>query len=191
MIMPIRYYGDPVLRRPARPVTDFDAALARLAEDMIETMRDANGVGLAAPQVGVSSRMFVAAEYETGEDDEPRLVAEHVLVNPEILELDGSQVVQEGCLSVPGLYLDELERAQSVRFRYQDLRGEWAERTAHGHFAQVIQHENDHLDGIMYFDRLPPAQRRAFMERHRAELAELQREAKAFLRGLREAGQLR
>jgi peptide deformylase len=191
LLRPIRYFGDPVLRRPALAVARFDEELARLAADMVETMHGDNGVGLAAPQVGVPLRLFVASEYRFGldEDDQPvsEHVADHVMVNPEIVERRGSQFVQEGCLSIPGIYVDELERDQSVRVRYQDLSGASHELRAEGHFAQVIQHEYDHLEGVLFFDRLPERQRKEFLEEHRAELAQLQRQAKALLKELRAA----
>lgn len=207
MIHPIRYFGDPVLRRRARPVTRFDDALARLADDMIETMYDANGVGLAAPQIGVPRRLFVALELapededdadgETAEEDVPEdetpeqmrrrlgVVAEHVMVNPEIVRRDGTQYGQDGCLSVPGLYVEALERDLRVQVRYQDVTGARHRLEAEGHFAHVLQHEHDHLEGVLFFDRLPDDERRAFLEEHRAELADIQRQAKALLKELR------
>ncbi|ADI14820.1 peptide deformylase [Truepera radiovictrix] len=205
----IRYFGDPVLRKVARPVTHFDGELETLAKDMIETMFEANGVGLAAPQIGLSKRLFVAlelapraaeeaagqegeAEAEALSPDEKRerwgVVAEHVMVNPEIIARSGTQYGVDGCLSVPGLFIEKMKRDRTVRVRYQDLQGAWHEREAEGHFAHVIQHELDHLDGVLFFDRLPEAERRAFMEAHRRELAELQRQAKAYLKELREKG---
>lgn len=209
MIYPIRYYGDPILRRVARPVTRFDAALEALARDMVETMYDANGIGLAAPQIGIDRRVFVALEMdevdeadehgqeheaEPDEDDSVdakrarwRVRAEHVLVNPEITFRDGVQRGQDGCLSVPGLYVDELKRDLRVRLRYQDVRGERHELTAEGRFAHVLQHEYDHLEGVLFFDRLPEPERRAFLEEHRAALADMQRQAKALLKELRHA----
>ena len=187
MILPIRYYGDPVLRRPAREVKSFDEELATLAADMIETMHDDSGVGLAAPQVGVPLRLFVASEYRQDEEGEAVHVADHVLVNPVIVERGGVQVAQEGCLSIPGLFVDDMERDLQVRVRFQDLQGEHRELVARGHFAQVLQHETDHLDGVLFFDRLPEPRRRAFLEEHRSELAEIQRQAKAFLKELRTA----
>lgn len=188
MIRTIRYYGDPVLRRPARPVTSFDDDLARLASDMIETMHDDEGVGLAGPQVGEPLRIFVASECRRGEEGELEHLADHVLVNPQIVERSGSQVVPEGCLSIPGLFVEELERDLAVRVRYQDVEGQERELEAKGHFAQVLQHEYDHLEGILFFDRLPEGARRAFLETHRAELAQLQRRAKALLKELRSTG---
>ena len=220
MIHPIRLYGDPVLRRSAAAVDRFDDDLARLADDMIETMHDANGVGLAGPQIGVSKRIFVAAELappsprdvrsfdaqaphpDTAEvplegpggehadddgDDGPEVLAVHVMVNPDIVERRGVQIAPDGCLSVPGLWVEEMERDAEVRVRFHDLAGAVHERDVAGHFAHVVQHELDHLDGILYFDRLPGDARRAFLEAHRTELAELQRRAKAHLRALRVA----
>lgn len=185
MILPIRYYGDPVLRQPARTVKNFDGELVGLAQDMIETMHDDNGVGLAAPQVGVPLRMFVASEYRYDEEGEPELQADHVLVNPKIVEREGSQLVQEGCLSIPGIYVDDMERNARVKLRYQDLSGDEREVESRGHFAQILQHETDHLDGILFFDRLPRSQRDAFLDAHRIQLAQIQRRAKALLKELR------
>jgi peptide deformylase len=210
-------YGDPVLRRTAVPVERFDEDLRQLAGDMIETMHDAHGVGLAAPQIGVARRLFVAVELADAEgeedddfsgqaprsgvgdalddaagddaaDDGPEVVAVHVMVNPEILRRAGLQIAPDGCLSVPGLWVEEMERDAEVVVRYQDLDGAEHERLARGHFAHVIQHELDHLDGVLYFDRLDADARRAFLEAHRSELADLQRRAKALLKELRAAG---
>lgn len=224
MIHPIRLYGDPVLRRAAAPVERFDDDLRRLAGDMIETMYDAHGVGLAAPQIGVAKRLFVALELadpdgdedddfggqasrpaagidaganddaqddaddDAEDDDGPEVVAVHVMVNPEIVARAGLQVAPDGCLSVPGLWIEEMERDAEIVVRYQDLDGAAQERHARGHFAHVVQHELDHLDGVLYFDRLDADARRAFLETHRGELADLQRRAKALLRELRAAG---
>lgn len=201
MIYPIRYYGDPVLRRRATPVAEFGPTLDALAADMIETMYAANGIGLAAPQIGLPKRLFVALETRPGDDDDDGseesgleidekrrrwgVVAEHVVINPSIVERSGSQRAQDGCLSLPGLFVDELERDLRVRIRYQDLAGAWHERDAEGHFAHVLQHEYDHLEGVLFFDRLSPAERDAFLGEHRAELADFQREAKRLLRTLK------
>ena len=211
MIHPIRLYGDPVLRKAATEVRTFDANLASLAEDMIETMHDANGVGLAAPQIGLGKRLFVALELapepaeaaddggeagaaveaieggplegEGGDaDDGPEVMATHVMVNPEITARRGRRVAPDGCLSVPGVWVEDMVRDQEVFVRYRDVHGTPHERWVEGHFAHVVQHELDHLDGVLYFDRLPEDARRAFLEAHRAELADLQRRAKAFLK---------
>lgn len=206
MIYPVRYYGDPVLRKTATPVEDFDDDLKQLADDMFETMYDANGVGLAAPQIGLLKRLFVALQIEPVEEDdeaEPEaeadldtlspeekkqrwgVVAEHVMVNPEIVERSGVQHGQDGCLSVPGLFVEAMRRDEWVRVRYQDVRGTTHELSAEGHFAHVIQHELDHLDGILFFDRLSDDDKRVFVETHRSELAAMQREAKALLKELK------
>lgn len=206
MIYPIRYFGDPVLRQSARAVENFDAELAQLADDMIETMYASSGVGLAAPQIGVPVRLFVAvetSETESSDDDadddtppdreltadEKRarwgVVADHVFVNPEIVDRGGTQYGQEGCLSIPGLYVERMKRSERIQIRYRDVQGQSHERAAEGYFARILQHELDHLDGVLFFDRLPDAERAAFMETHRSELAEMQREAKALLKHLK------
>jgi peptide deformylase len=207
VIHPIRYFGDPVLRRVARPVTRFDDALGRLVQDMVQTMYEANGIGLAAPQIGVDRRVFVALETgetdtdeehgqehdaEPEEDDSPEakrerwgVIQEHVLVNPMIVARDGVQYGQDGCLSVPGVYVERLQRDFRVRVRYQDVHGHDLEMEAEGRFAHVLQHEYDHLEGVLFFDRLPDDERRDFLEEHRAELADMQRQAKALIKELR------
>jgi peptide deformylase len=190
LIHPIRYYGDPVLRRVARPVERFDEELNRLISDMIETMHDANGVGLAATQIGVPKQIFVAQEIrsveaEDLEEDQIEVVTEHVVINPSILSQGGSQENPEGCLSVPGIFVEGMHRHASVQLRYQSLDGAWQELSAEGHLAQVIQHEYDHLQGILFFDRLTGDSKRHFMEQYRTELADIQRTAKSFLKQLK------
>ena len=199
MIHPIRLYGDPILRKKASPVASFDAGLKQLSEDMLETMYHYNGIGLAGPQIGVPKRLFMAVEIdktherEKDEDAPPPLtidekrerwgvIAEHFMVNPEILSRSGEQPGVDGCLSLPGLFTEDLQREYDITVRYQDVAGEWHERSATGHFAWVIQHEFDHLEGVFFFDRLPAPAKRAFMDEHRSELATMQREAKAFLK---------
>ena len=191
-LLPIRLYGDPVLRRKARPVQDF-SDLEELAEKMVETMFEYGGVGLAAPQVGLPRRLFVAAEYEreeeeaeASEDERPRSVLRnlYVMVNPRITHREGVQVGTEGCLSIPGVYSDDVPRDLQIRVEYQDVTGAPRTLEAEGYLARVIQHELDHLEGVLFLDRIPDEQRRAFLEEHRAELAEMQRKAKAFLREL-------
>lgn len=195
MIYPIRLYGDPVLRKVARPVTHFGEDLKALAEDMKETMHDANGVGLAAPQIGLSLRIFVAAELARSpqqdapaeaEADEVQIVAEHVMVNPEITLREGVQYGQDGCLSIPGIAVEQLKRDARIQLRYQDLDGTPQALEASGHFAHVIQHEFDHLNGVLFFDHMPEEEKRQFMRTHRRELAEIQRDAKALLKQLKQ-----
>jgi peptide deformylase len=159
-ILPIRQLGDPVLREKARPVDRFDAQLARLAQDMLETMYDAPGVGLAAPQIGVSLRLIV---FDDGSDAGPRTLA-----NPEILDLEGEEVHEEGCLSVRGPYA-ELGRAFTLRARGLSLLGEPVEFAAEGLLARIMQHETDHLDGALFIDRLSDDSRREVMRQLREQ----------------------
>jgi peptide deformylase len=147
----IRVIGDPVLRERAREVTEFDRALRKLAKRMIRTMKDAPGVGLAAPQVGVLQRLLV---YDV--DDDPR-----VLVNPVLSDFaDATEEADEGCLSVPGVTMP-VERALSVRVRGQDEYGEPVDFVAEGFTARVIQHEHDHLEGVLIVDRTSRSARAA------------------------------
>ena len=162
-ILRIRTLGDPVLRQPARPLEDFDRSLRRLVEDMFETMYDAPGVGLAAPQVGISLRFFV---YDDGKTTGRRFLA-----NPEILEREGEQTHDEGCLSIPGPY-HPTTRAMRVRVRGQDLEGRPVEVEGEGLVARILQHETDHLDGVLFIDRLPEEGRRQVMKEYRARLLE-------------------
>jgi peptide deformylase len=140
-----------VLREHARDVTEFDRGLRKLAKRMIRTMHDAPGVGLAAPQVGVLQRMLV---YDV--DDDP-----HVLVNPVLDEFsDDTEEADEGCLSVPGVTMP-VQRPLSVRVRALDEYGEPVDFRAEGFEARVIQHENDHLDGVLIVDRTTRSARAA------------------------------
>jgi len=216
LIYPIRYYGDPILRRRANPVTTFDDRLTRLAADMFETMYAADGIGLAAPQIGVPLRLFVALEvapdHEADETDEDAsdefsgqlgtdstepltpaekrkawgVVREHVVVNPVMVERSGGQLGRDGCLSLPGLVVEDVPRALRVVMEYQDLEGGHHRLSAEGYFAHVLQHEFDHLDGVLFFDHLPAPRRERFMEEHRAQLAQWQRDSKALLKSLGE-----
>jgi peptide deformylase len=161
VILPIRILGDPVLRQPAKPVTEFDRRLRALRDDMIATMYDAPGVGLAGPQVGVSLRLFVFDDGETG----PLFVA-----NPELVDMQGELLEEEGCLSIPGPY-HETPRAARVTCRGRDIDGAPFEMTGEGLLARIFQHETDHLDGMLYIDRLDEEGRRAVMaELRRIEL---------------------
>jgi peptide deformylase len=161
VILPIRTLGDPVLRRSAKPVTEFDRKLRRLCEDMIETMYAAPGVGLAGPQVGVSLRLFVLDDGETG----PLLFA-----NPQLSDGEGEIVDEEGCLSIPGPY-HATTRSEKIRCLGQDVKGEPVEMVGEGLLARIFQHENDHLDGTLYIDRLDDEGRREVLaELRRIEL---------------------
>jgi peptide deformylase len=148
-IQPIRLFGDPVLRTPAQPVTDFDKELRQLVKDLSETMMDAPGAGLAAPQIGVGLRVFTY--YVDGELGH--------LVNPSLDLSDEEQDGEEGCLSFPGLAYDT-KRALRVVAKGFDMHGEPIVIEGSELLARAIQHETDHLDGILFIDRLDKAQRK-------------------------------
>ena len=147
-LLPIRQYPDPVLRRECPPVERFDDELRRLAADMVETMHAAPGIGLAAPQVGVEIRLAVV-DLSAGEEPE----AVHVLANPRIVAVDGSGIELEGCLSIPELS-EKVTRPTRITVEAQDLRGRPLLFEAEEWLARAICHEVDHLDGILFPDRL-------------------------------------
>jgi peptide deformylase len=144
----IRTFGDPVLRDPARPVEEFDEALRRLADDMVTTMHEAPGVGLAAPQVGRSLRLIV---FDVPEDDNGD--GARALANPVLRDDWGEQVGEEGCLSIPGLYYP-VSRAMKVWAEGFDVEGQEVTIEAEELLARVLQHEVDHLNGVLFIDRL-------------------------------------
>ena len=148
----IIYLPDPVLRRKARPVDRFDSSLQTLIDDMIETMREAPGVGLAAPQVGVSDRVIVVEYAEDDEkEDAPKKL--FVVINPEIKEFsDETELGVEGCLSVPG-YQGEVERSLAVTVKGLTRRGQPMKVKAKGWLARIFQHEIDHINGVVFTDR--------------------------------------
>ena len=152
MIRPIVQIPDPVLREVAAPVAAFDEGLRDLARDMLETMYEAPGRGLAAPQVGLPVRLFVMDVAWKDGEPEPM-----VFVNPEVLGTSEDRVTrEEGCLSIPGR-VSRVSRPAEVALRWQDLAGEWQEDTFDGFAATCVQHELDHLDGVLCIDREEPA----------------------------------
>jgi peptide deformylase len=155
-VVPIRKLGDPVLREPAKPVTDFDGELRRLVGDLRETLRDSEGAGLAAPQLGVGLRVFVwSPKLSHGGLDH---LVNPVLDFPDEKEQDGV----EGCLSIPGVYLDTKRRMNVVAKGFT-RRGDPVQVVGDGPLARCIQHEADHLDGVLFIDRLTPAQQEQWM----------------------------
>ena len=156
-ILPIRTLGDPVLREISRPVERFDGWLRQTAEDMVETMHAAPGVGLAANQVGVALRFFV---YDDG-DGHAGFIA-----NPELSELKKEDTIDEGCLSIPGPFYPTA-RALKARVRGQDLEGGPIDIRAEGLLARILQHETDHVNGMLYIDRLDDEGRRDVMRQLR------------------------
>ncbi len=147
----VLHFPDPRLRKKAVPVKNIDQGIKTLANDMLETMYDEGGIGLAATQVNVQKRVVVIDLSE--QHNQPMY-----LINPEILTKDGVEQMQEGCLSVPGYY-DLVERAERVKFRYLDLDGQQQEIETDGLLAVCIQHEIDHLDGKLFIDYLSPLKR--------------------------------
>lgn len=154
---------NPILRRKAKKIHRFDPSIQKLADDMFETMHAARGVGLAAPQIAQSIRIFVA-EFEDHK------VA---MVNPEIVKAEGEVLGIEGCLSIPGYIGENIRRAEKIVVKGQDVRGKAIKVNAEGWFARVLQHEIDHLDGILFLDRLDrPEDLREVPEEDEEELKE-------------------
>lgn len=166
MIREIRLLGDPVLRRSTEPVERFDEELAAFLDDLVETMYRAEGVGLAAPQVGDARRATV---IDVSEERDGSLVLE--LVNPRILRSEGTIASEEGCLSIPGL-TETIERAAEVEVEYQDRRGELQMVTGTELLSRALQHEIDHLNGILFIDYLGPLKRRLVVREWRRSMAE-------------------
>lgn len=157
-VTPIRLFGDPVLRSPADPVADFDKELRRLVRDLTDTLLDEGGAGLAAPQLGVGLRVFV---FDV--DDVVGHLVNPVLEFPDEEEQDG----QEGCLSIPGIYADTKRRMNVVAKGFNEY-GDPVQIVGSGTMARCAQHETDHLDGVLFLDRLDPAARKEAMKAIRA-----------------------
>jgi len=166
----ILHYPEPLLKQKSLPVTDFNDDLKQLATDMVETMYDAPGVGLAAPQVGVLQRLII---LDCSAKDEPDDLL--IAVNPEIIAGEGDSLEEEGCLSVPG-YWANVKRHATATLRYQDTGGNFCEREADGLLAIGMQHEIDHLEGILFVDRLSPLKRSIFRKKYMKMLQEKEAE---------------
>lgn len=166
MILPIRAYGDPVLKKVAQDIRPGHSGLEQLIADMFETMYAANGVGLAAPQIGESIRLFVvdtgagSADGESAPDDDEEAPLKRAFINPYIVEEEGEEwAFEEGCLSIPGIR-EEVDRQPHIVLHYLDEAFQEHEETFEGFAARVIQHEHDHLDGKLFIDHLPPLRKR-------------------------------
>lgn len=168
-ILKICEFPDPVLRKPTVPVEVFDQELNKLAADMAATMFDAPGVGLAAPQVGKSIKMIVI-DHSRQEETPGVWLA---LVNPEIVASEGKQCDSEGCLSVPEL-TSKVNRHRKVTVRYQDLQGEPQEIIAEDRLAVVLQHEIDHLNGVLFLDHLSSLKRSLYLKQYKKWLSQQQ-----------------
>jgi len=153
MIYPIVKFGNPILEKPAEPVTVFDGDLKRLVEDMFESMYAAHGVGLAAPQIGISKRLAVIdVTFKENPD------AQLVVVNPEIVRTEGRHTQNEGCLSIPE-FREPVARPRKVTIRAQDISGKWFEKTGEDLLARAFLHETDHLNGRLYISRISALKR--------------------------------
>jgi peptide deformylase len=153
MIYPIVKLGEPVLEKPAEAVTEFDEGLKKLVEDMFESMYEAHGVGLAAPQIGIGKRIAVI-DVTFKEDPKAKLV----LVNPEIVHTEGRITSQEGCLSIPD-FREKVTRAREVTVKAQDVHGKWFEHTGEDLLARAFLHETDHLNGKLYISHVSALKR--------------------------------
>ena len=169
VVIPIRVLPDPVLRQKARRVRTIDKSVQRLIDDLLETMQSAAGVGLSAPQVGVPLRVIVIRLPEEEE--------EIVLVNPAIIRKTGDRTVKEGCLSIPG-YVGQIQRAESVRVKGRDRSGKEVRLRAEDLLAQTLEHEIDHINGVLYVDHLA-----SLDELRPAEPAETETEAEPLTQG--------
>ncbi len=160
MIYPVTVYGDPVLRKRALPVERDYEGLTAILENMWETMYVSDGVGLAAPQVGLSLRIFVI-DASSGADEEPELMDfKKTFINPEILERSGEEwVMNEGCLSLPEIR-EDVKRPEKIRIKYLDEHFIEHEAEFKGYASRIIQHEYDHLEGILFIDYLTPLRKR-------------------------------
>jgi peptide deformylase len=164
MIYPIVKFGNPVLEKPAETVTVFDEELQKLLDDMFESMYEAHGVGLAAPQIGISRRIAVI-DVTFKEDPNAKLV----LINPEIIHTEGKHTQSEGCLSIPD-FRENVSRPIKVTVRAQDAKGNWFEKTGEELLARAFLHETDHLNGKLYISHLSGL-KRDFIKRKIKKLA--------------------
>ncbi len=170
-LLPIVKFGHPVLRMPTKAVESIDDNLRTLVEDMIETMDAAEGIGLAAPQVDQPLALLVVNNGLIDEGEEAR-----AYINPVIYEEEGSTTVEEGCLSIPDIR-EDVTRPETIRLKYQDLSGVEHDESCSGMLARVLQHEVDHLNGVLFVDRISPVKRQLLAKR----LKKLALESKAEL----------
>lgn len=167
-LLQIYHYPEPVLSKKAEPITDIDDSIRQTANDMIETMYAAPGIGLAAPQVGVSKRLIVLDCG--GRDEESQLI---VAINPELIAAEGESFEEEGCLSVPGYYC-KIKRKAQVTVRYRDLDGAEQTISTDGLQAVALQHEIDHLDGVLFVDHLSSLKRGLFKKKYKKILEQME-----------------
>lgn len=161
MSLTLRYYGDPVLRQQAEPIEEITDEIRSIAKELIATMRKHDGIGLAATQVGVMLRMFATNVYPDMPDGEPNYGEPYVILNPVISQpSDELTEMNEGCLSIPGMYAGPVPRPFSIAFEGMDLDGNPIRETIQGFQARHRMHEVDHLNGVLYIDRIKGKRRR-------------------------------
>lgn len=155
MIEKIRLYGDEVLRKKAEPISDIQKIKPKI-DNLIETLETNDEFALAAPQIGYSLRMFAIRPIWLEDEENIKTM---LFINPELLEFEGIQNESEGCLSIPEIY-EKVKRAKKVKFKAQNQFGKWQNYIAEDVFARAVQHENDHLDGILFIDKIPTLKRK-------------------------------
>lgn len=162
MKLRLRYYGHPDLRAKASPIQEITPEIVKLAQDMIETMIESNGVGIAGPQVGSRLRIFIRRFEGMNEKGEYFLGEPEVIINP-VLSSPSKETAEmvEGCLSVPGIHVNVV-RPKKIHLRYQNLKGEWIDEVVEDFMARVTMHENDHLNGVLHIDRASADERKRF-----------------------------
>ena len=165
MILKIRTYGDPILRKKCERINSIDGDIRKLASDMLETLKNVSGVGLAANQVGESKRIFVIDQSKFDFEAPPLFV-----INPEIVEISGEQLSEEGCLSLPGMW-ENVKRPLKMEIKGTDLEGKEIKIAGEGVLARVLSHEIDHLEGLMFIDHLSSIERK-LLSRKLKELME-------------------
>jgi len=157
-MLKIKYIGDPVLRRTGKQINKFDQDLENLLADMFDAMHREDGIGLAAPQIGLNKQILVLDISELEDEEEPR-----AFINPEITESLGESTKEEGCLSIPGVR-EEVSRPEKIRLSYQNADGSELTQDFDGWLARVLQHEIDHLNGILFVDRISPIKRQMLIQ---------------------------
>jgi peptide deformylase len=168
MKLPLAYYGNPILRKKGEPIKEITSEIKKLVNDMIETVSDLNGLGLAAPQVHKSLLLFIICVPIQGPDEDTWLPGKlHVFINPKIIEYSEERsCYSEGCLSIPGLY-EDVERPIKVKVRALGLDGKEFEEEFEGLEAHAVMHENDHINGVLFIDRLDKASKKRIESRLR------------------------
>lgn len=156
----MRYIGDPVLRRATEPVTEFDKGLKKIIKNMIETMHYQEGIGLAAPQVGISKKLLVV-DISDMEDEDAK--GPEAFLNPLILESSGQATLEEGCLSIPDVR-EDVTRPEKIRLQYNDASGKEHIKEYDGWMARVLQHEIDHVNGVLFVDHISPLKQQLLIQ---------------------------